>query len=469
MHDDDVNYIEDFIKNRLNILLIRNGTSVRDEVSIDETELVNYFGPLFAQNPREFSFNRGERKLIKELVAYVDKTVRDKGLQYFKMPEKVTKLFNRFKNANGRELVPLRVENKNAALKRSFFEEMVTCLNLFKTIDRGTIENLNKDLAVIKVENDNIIADFNCVLCEKKNIAESIRANYFQEGWMFSNFKRHLIDVHHVLNYRARISISSKQYTQTSTLYECIEEKDLTLNNSSTSEHLVAEMGYGDQETLLCEQILSQIKNMAKIALKHSETREIMYVNVEEISPIIAAKIEPDGSCLFGALAHQLFFEKINSTEHRKSMKKLREDVVIHIKRNFKSFENVLIERVHDWKRSSTILDVQKECNIFLNKCLPKPGFWGGSETIKAVAEIYNTNVFIFYENGPVYISYDLLNVRSVAVAYRMATHIKDQCVRNHYDSVCGIKSNEIYKIIKKEMHKRNSNEVIILDDSTSK
>lgn len=58
------------------------------------------------------------------------------------------------------------------------------------------------------------------------------------------------------------------------------------------------------------------------------------------------AKIPGDNSCIFGALAHQLFMNDIKSKEHKRATKQLRADIVedILLPGNFTFYEHYAIE-----------------------------------------------------------------------------------------------------------------------------
>lgn len=172
----------------------------------------------------------------------------------------------------------------------------------------------------------------------------------------------------------------------------------------------------------------------------------------EDTAYLQLAKIKGDGNCLFRALAHQLFQEKLNTSKQNKSTKKLRADLVEYIKSNYADFEHELKGSVLDRKSTASIIeDIESDCRFYLNHCLQKSGCWGGAECIKAASRLYKVNVIIVNENGPCYLvnGFNSSYKRCVILAYRLASIKGDDNIRNHYDSVTGIDQNDIFKCMK--------------------
>lgn len=151
---------------------------------------------------------------------------------------------------------------------------------------------------------------------------------------------------------------------------------------------------------------------------------------------ISVAIIPGDGSCLFGALAHQIWMHKINSKKHIQATKLLRANVVEHILSNFAFFEYHLKDRVYEIKTSNEITDMSMECKLFVRHVLSNSKTWGGVETLLAVSNLHSINIIVFNEDGicTKYKKADENYDRSIAVAYRL--NEKGEQIRNHYDSV---------------------------------
>lgn len=145
---------------------------------------------------------------------------------------------------------------------------------------------------------------------------------------------------------------------------------------------------------------------------------------------------------MFAALAQQLFYVKVNGTEHARATKELRKKSADYIKANYDSFQHEIKGRVLD--RNLQAENIQQECSVFVNHCLPKPGCWGGFESLKAISQIYKVNILIFNENGDYYFAqkFNMTYDRSVFIGFSNANKHATSSVsndRNHYDPVVEI------------------------------
>lgn len=204
------------------------------------------------------------------------------------------------------------------------------------------------------------------------------------------------------------------------------------------------------------QQISKQVLKMMETAYKFNECNENMIFELEEgEASCQVTKIKRDGNCLFRALAHQLFGETQSIRKQDQSMKRLRADVVAHIKENYADFEHELKGCVMDRKENVDVNSLDMECQLYLNHCLTKAGCWGGAESIKAVSRIYKVNVVIINENGPCYLvnGFNPNHERTVLLGYRLAhPESKSQGNRNHYDSVINVQQDYIFKCMKSMM-----------------
>lgn len=199
-----------------------------------------------------------------------------------------------------------------------------------------------------------------------------------------------------------------------------------------------------DMASLIYRQISAQISKMLETALLSNESEEEISIEIENSAGTAqVVNIKSDGNCLFRAIVHQLFYEKLNTNEHDSSTKKLRAGVVAYIKAHYDQFEHEIKGCVLDRKNQNDIEDVDKECRIYLSYILPKSGCWGGAETIKAISSKYEVNVLIVNEYGPCYFAngFNTDYLKTIIIAYRLGS----KSVRNHYDSIMKMEQGDIF------------------------
>lgn len=183
-------------------------------------------------------------------------------------------------------------------------------------------------------------------------------------------------------------------------------------------------------------------------------------------------EIEADGNCLFGTVSHQLFQDEVNSYEHNRNKTQLRADVVDHIKNDLNAFKHSLNGRLLDMRDDYDVNDITEDDYLhFLDNYLSKDKFWGGSETLLAISKIYCVNVFIFNEKDLCVLMNDATQhyKKSIALAYRIGyiknDGDKEMIIRNHYDSVFDISSDDIYTSVERiaKISIQNNNSTILI------
>lgn len=109
------------------------------------------------------------------------------------------------------------------------------------------------------------------------------------------------------------------------------------------------------------------------------------------------------------------------------------------------------------------IINFENEANEFLSEHLSKKGYWGRSETLKAIKLIYKVNIMIIKEKSSVEFVNDFTPEfeKSLLVAYRLNRHPNIRgtgSIRNHYDSIVNIQSETMIQlsstIVSKEENK---------------
>lgn len=493
--DLEISSVENFIRTKTLGFLTQNLCDSIDEsitsqyVLVDPDTLHQHFGPLFAQNTSSFRFQVGDVLLIKELVMHVQLKVDKHGNSYFMKPKKAKTIATQNKNA------ATTMEIDESQLKFELEQKVIGyCQKYVSDLDTNLIE-----VELHAEDGKNIYGDVHCMICRNENRKnQKPKRVFFNKGiknkgvWVLSNFKKHL-DTHGTngqlnddgcsaktvktprkrkvpgkkLNPKVETQTKHTDISELACSIEIVEvpvaeehgnvctgDKSVILMNDDDLERISEEMC--DNPDDLFTQMSSQVTKTHEAVLTNTEHQEKIQFRLNKSTlQLIVARIESDGNCLFGALAHQLWLHKINSDAHIKSTEQLRADVVEHILNpvNFSRFEHSLRDRVYSIKQQTKqlkeITDISAECKIFVRHALSKKGIWGGTETLLAVSDLYSTNVIIFYEDGicnkvkqPGKM-YD----RSIAIAYRLGWTGSGERVRNHYESVCDINCADIYTV----------------------
>lgn len=165
---------------------------------------------------------------------------------------------------------------------------------------------------------------------------------------------------------------------------------------------------------------------------------------------IKCCSINGDGNCIFGSCAHQLYQNKINSTEHKDFARELRKRSTEFIEANILQYIHFLKGRIRDEDQENGMIPqkfadnsvlLTKSLN-FVKNDLTKDGYWAGTESLRALSELHKINILIINGNGTCNMvqnlnkSYD----RAITLAFRG---------NNHYDSVVGMSSRTILNFAK--------------------
>lgn len=481
----------------------------------DGCNLINTFGKIYAETPSQFQFQRGELSLIKQLVSHVKHSVDvngiNSGLHRFKYMKNTRKKTNRPQkihasvsiSRNENEFLDVEHINTidNSNLKAGLFRRIQTCLKQFSA--DVEVESLKENIVDVQInrKTGQIVGSVFCVICQviNKKTIKPKRVHFHDSNdrsyWVVSNFQKHLANVHHLKMTDNHRSIQQKGEVKSENNIDENEENldKISLNENSQSleiEVVDVEIEQTDVEieelmeenyteslehnvNWLYEQFSTQIMEMMSTVLTSGDAEECMMIELEgKLIPLTVARISGDGNCLFATIAHQLFRLPINSQEHKKSTKELRAEVVDYILTNFETFEHSIKDRVYEIKNKNDITDISTECKLYVRLVLSREGKYGGYETVKAVCEKYKINILTFCENGSCYIHNKKMAFgRTIALAYRVGyvdehgnTH------RNHYDSVCDIKAEDMYTIshLINEQIKQNNTDAYSISENQS-
>lgn len=162
-----------------------------DEKNI-EKDLNDYFGPIFAAQPEEFTFTCGDKKMIQQIAEYVQIIVQKRGYGYFKgEPSQCTQNAIRVKtNSNAFSITELQEKlfNSISDILQPYGKDLVS---LFKI-----------EMVIVTIEKGIISGGVHCVLCDNKFETETNkkkrRTEYYSQywnshshSWSISNFANH--------------------------------------------------------------------------------------------------------------------------------------------------------------------------------------------------------------------------------------------------------------------------------------
>lgn len=482
--DLEISLVENFIQTKTLEFLTQNlcdSINENCDVLVDDDTLNQHFGPLFAKKTSSFQFQVGDILLIKELVGHVQLKIDKHGNSYFKNP--VKKKISRTRNNNASATMEIDESQIKLKLKQKligYFQQYV------HDLDTNLI-----DVELHVEDGKNIYGVVHCVICiiENRKNQKPKRVFFNTNGkssgvWVLSNIQTHL-QTHakspkNAENPRKRKDSKKKlaQKVETSQskaidisklgcsieIGDCIEaDEPLNEDKENASVILtndedfvrVAKERYDNPDDLFTQLSLQVTKVHAAVLTKSEAQENINFVLNKSPRKLTITHIQGDGNCIFGSLAHQLWLHKIDSEEHIEATKQLRVDVVEHIldPKNFPRFEHELHDRVYllkqQAKQLTDITNIAAECKLFVRHALSKDGTWGGPETLLAVSDLYSTNVVLFKEDEKCYkIKRTGQNYKhSIAIAHRIGLNEQGEQIRNHYDSVCDISSDDIYAV----------------------
>lgn len=498
-----------------------------DVSQCDANQLVDYFGEIYASNPSNFRFVIGDKKMIRLIRDHLIKMQNEKGTKYMRRFRKKPDRKNKVIHAPNNEFHDTDdVDDTDAALSTelsiSLLQKLKTSMKSFG-IDDAIVQSMTQNSVSVKTVDGIVAAEIFCALCQNDTTKKrklNGKKVFYKSGanskfWVLSNFTEHLKSVHkiacqpvrknHECDIQNNDSRELKKMLLTGTgsnvrptkrtVKNENDEQNLDTVKASTStaqEKEIEEMASkhnftieyvevdvdeeaqcsatqhssSDQTGLMFRQISTQLSKMLTATLSNSDQIEEMAFELteNEIQSLKVASISPNGACIFGAMAHQLIGQKINSIEHMNATKQIRKDVVHHISSHYSSFEKELRDRVYAEINPDSIKDIRKECKTILNHYLPLDHYWGGAETMKAVREMYKVNILVLNERGTCHF-FNHFNQdynRTLLLAFRLqdktATEI-DIDSYNHYDSVCDISADTIPQILDiflKRMQKMN-------------
>lgn len=434
--NEDIAFIQQYVR-----------TELHEKIAIDQNfnpaHKVFLFGG-FASNSDKFCFNRGEEKLIAALIAHVKKEVDDPvenaGLWKFHPPmnKKILSNMNHYLcSTTIGTIFGYSVNIKQPIVTKSLNElreELASKVKkIFDSLDTKRHVQFSEGLITVTECGPKISGTIQCVFCEEDSAKKSVKVFRHSSStgahWVLSNLTTHIKKYHSV----AQLQNKKRQEQHETTID--LEITPILLDSVDEQKQETIEVDLVDQ---LYTQLWTQNMRLENAVSQEADNTYNFYTDGER--SIEACRINGDGNCLFASLTHQLFYYKINSAEHQSATAELRIKTVQFIKDNFDSFENELKGRVLEVKNVlQKTENMRKECQFFLNTCLPKgKKCWGGIETIKAVSQIHKTNIIVVHDDGTCHlpVRYNSIYERCLLIAY---SSVGDKIARNHYDSIANV------------------------------
>lgn len=494
--NEELDEVQDFVRNELHDLLEAKATALGRALTYEEKEA--FFG-LFASSPKKFSF-LGERKMIVQMANYVKQKVEVKGtdeiednnqlqteqldtnnggLAYF-LPDSYNPSKKRKIMESGIVRTPLgtifgdrniqnaaRTEHTLEAVKKSLFGG---AKQIFDMIGQNelSLEMIEVDF----VDAKNITGNVTCVFCQTKS-----RVYFGASGsWVLSNLKTHINSCTNTEKKKKPLKVVPKKtldrkvdkQPQIRTASTPTAPTQTAPNQTaSTPTHVMR----SDLEGELFTQMSVQNIKVINASISHEEHREKCTVDVcEGGQSIDVCNIAGDGDCLFGSIAHQLFCVKLGSDDHVRYTHQLRKESVDYITSNFATFEHEIGGRLLKYRGDKKKIR-SGDSSKFLDR-LAESGFFGGEESLKAIALKYSINIVVFNEKGTCYISnrFNKDHNRTIFLVFR-GEGSNDE--RNHYDSVVeidkGLIEVSVELLIDREMQyiiNKDKSDVVSIDDS---
>lgn len=505
--DAELASIEKFVQNEMLSRIMERCTMLGTH--FDENEKEYFFG-MYASSINEFKFVQGERLLIfyiaDSLTHMFDTNGPAQFAKYFEVPVgfKINKADNcTFTYSVGlfygkkprKRVMQLVITEKN--VKNELFLKVK---QFFQSFGLKPVQEITEDdIKITDLGSGSARADIKCIFCTtvKDDISGQKRhaIQYDKTGrWNFSNLRKHM-NIHKKIEHNSD-DFNDEEKTDNTEPYKMkksheesefidlddfdksnvfsmptvsndsnIEEESKIIDESTNEEsHTFDEKStVTDTIKILYSQISTQNLILLESTLKNGGQKKFMSLMVGDCAMNIhVMKIKSDGDCLYAALSHQLENLKINSEEHKIRTMNLRQEVVSHILENLDFYKQSIKLRLESENEQLTFSceNSDEMCQEYLSKYLSKSGFWGGSETILAISIMFSTNIIIFNEESSFFLAtgFNSKYKKVILLAYRIGSMNEDGSTNyNHYDSVCGIKEEIMFKCANILAEKLNS------------
>lgn len=465
--EDDIVHIEEFVQKELEQRMLDR--CLRLGTHLDAIEMESFFG-IYAGSITEFKFLRGERiqilGLAESLRAKFAELGKERFSKHFEVPTnfKFDKngthdfSFGLFYGLKPRKRVAKMVLNADQ-MKAQLFFKVQSFYQSFELIKNR--EFTEKMIQIVDL-GTSVRADVKCIFCKKADNKHAIQFDK-TSGWNLSNFRKH------VKNHQKKTknekeepdqnrleSQFGEQSTTNSNMTQLVPKTTETRNEPKQMIDIMdmpivlEEYGIHFEQdnrsltSLMYEQFSTQNLKLIEATMVNNEPKKFMVLIIENRRfTVNVSQIDPDGNCLFAAVTHQLEYAKIKSKSHIDRTAAVRKQVVNHIEAHFDAYKHVIQLRLNCEEK-----EIAKLGKEFLTDVLSANGTWGASESLLAMVEIFGINILVFNENGPFYFSsgFKPENKRCIFLAYRERFNEKGEKEYYHYDSVCEIETELLFK-----------------------
>lgn len=470
--ESDIVYVENFVKKELEDRIKERCDQLGTVLEENEKEFL--FG-MYASSIDEFKFLQGERYQILGAAEVLQNQFAEKGVEEFNKMFEVPKgfkidkrgtcefSFGWFYGVKLHKSVHASVFDQSE-MQSQLLPKLTQFFQSFKLQPMQPIGD--HTITLVDLGARGLRADVLCVFCpEKAEDPTSQKKHAIQLDktgrWNFSNFRKH-IKIH------TQKAVNESIYGCSSPDAKPIKQELMHSSNNIPIEKqteatavtidadimsmpiVVDEFGLSFEHEpamttneALYEQFSKQNLRMVEAMLRNKENNRYMVLQIgDQPVNVDIVKMKSDGNCVFSTLSHQLTCVKANSDALNVGTSNLRAQVVSHMQNNFDDFKQALKMRLE-----CTDEEIDTLGPTFISEKLSQNGYWGDSESLMAVSKIFKVNILVFQENASCYFAtgYNRSYGRTIFMAYR-GNGSGSQNEYVHYDSVCGISEDVLYK-----------------------
>ena len=163
---------------------------------------------------------------------------------------------------------------------------------------------------------------------------------------------------------------------------------------------------------------------------------------------VLTAEIAPDGACLFGSLAHQLYGFRPGSGIHQRKTIQVREEIANYIEKHYNDFEpglvDILAERGEKYKkyiRRGKVVNPTKAFKSFVSDLKNDLTFFGSNECLAAATNLYKITIQL-HQTGK---ERPLITLAPEGDVSYSVVHLLFQREAKHYSSVVQVNGDKVF------------------------